>query len=208
MRVLVACECSGIVREAFKAKGHDAWSCDLQDTEILGQHIKGDVLNILNDRWDMMIAHPVCTRLANSGVKHLYIGCDEDNGIDPVKWREMEEGAEFFNKLKDAPIEKKAIENPVMHTHSIKLTGGVATQYVQPWWFGSKKNKATGLRLFNLPKLVKTDVVGPMPKTVKKGTAEYRSWNECWYMSPSPDRAKNRSRTNPNVAKAMAEQWG
>lgn len=124
MRVLVACECSGIVREAFKAKGHDAWSCDLQDTEILGQHIKGDVLNILNDRWDMMIAHPVCTRLANSGVKHLYIGCDEDNGIDPVKWREMEEGAEFFNKLKDAPIEKKAIENPVMHTHSIKLTGG------------------------------------------------------------------------------------
>lgn len=209
MRVLIACEYSAIVRDAFRARGHDAWSCDRDPTEgDPAYHIQGCVLQILNDGWDLMIAHPPCTRMANSSVKHLYIGCREENGIDPEKWEELEEGAEFFNKLGKAPIGKIARENPVMHEHAIKLTGGKADQYVQPWWFGSKKNKATGFRLKGLPKLVKTNVVGPMPKTVLKGTPEYRSWNECWYMSPGPDRGKKRARTNLAVAKAMAEQWG
>lgn len=210
MRVLVACEYSQIVCQAFLRRGHDAYSCDILPTEGDPKyHIQGDAVEIAyKGKWDMMIAHPPCTRLANSGVKHLYFGCKEENGIDPHKWEEMEEGVRFFNFLRDAPIKRKAIENPVMHKHAIALTGGKATQYVQPWWFGSKKNKATGFRLYGLPKLVKTNVVGPMPKSVKKGTAEYRSWNECWYMSPGRERGKKRAKTDPAVAQALAEQWG
>lgn len=208
MRVLVACEFSGIVRDAFAAKGHDAWSCDLLPTEQPGNHIQGDVLEVLDDGWDLMIAHPPCTRLTNSASKHLYIGCKKENGICEVNWADMESAAVFYNKLKDAPIPRKAIENPIMHMHARERVGGKATQYVQPWWFGSRKNKATGLRLVGLPLLVKTNVVGPMPKSVKKGTPEYRSWNECWYMSPRPDRGKLRAKTDPTIAAAMAEQWG
>lgn len=208
MRVLIACEYSGRVRDAFSKRGHDAWSCDLLPTEVPGNHYQGDVFDIINDGWDLMIAHPPCTRLANSGAKHLYIGCSKRNGINPLKWEEMERGAEFFNKIKNAKIEKKAIENPVMHAHAAHLTGGRATQYIQPWWFGEKKNKATGFRLFGLDKLIKTNVVGPMPKTVLKGTPEYRSWNEVWYVSPGPDRWKERSRTYQGVADSMAQQWG
>ncbi len=211
MRILIACEYSAIVRDAFRAKGHDAWSCDLLPTEgDQSYHIEGDVLKELyrNRGWDMMIAHPPCTRLTNSASKHLYIGCNKENGVCPVNWEEMEDAAKFYNQIQAAPIERKAIENPIMHCHARERVGGKATQYVQPWWFGSKKNKATGFRLTNLAPLVKTNVVGPMPKTVKKGTAEYRSWNECWYMSPGPDRGKNRARTDPVIAKAMADQWG
>lgn len=207
-RILIACEFSGIVRDAFAERGHDTWSCDLLPSERPGNHIQGDVLKILGDGWDMMIAHPECTTLTNSASKHLYIGCRKENGICGKRWEEMQKAAEFYNKLANAPIEKKCIENPIMHCHARNLVGGKATQYIQPWWFGSKKNKATGLRLINLPPLKKTNIVGPMPKHIKKGTAEYRSWNECWYMSPGPDRGLNRARTNPAVANAMAEQWG
>ena len=120
----------------------------------------------------------------------------------------MRKAADFYNRICEVDIPLKAIENPVMHEHAMKLIPGVADQFVQPWWFGSKKNKATGFRLINLPPLVKTNVVGPMPKTVKKGTAEYRSWNECWYMSPGPERSRRRAATDPAVAQAIAEQWG
>lgn len=210
MRVLIACEFSGIVREAFRKRGHDAWSCDLLDTELPGQHFQQNIERILAHgmSWDLLIAHPPCTRLSNSGVKHLYKRGKKDNGIDEEKWQQMRDAAMFFNFLKECEIPRKAIENPVMHKHAIELTGGRATQYVQPWWFGQKKNKATGFRLIGLPKLKKTNVVGPMPKTVLKGTPEYRSWNEVWYASPGLDRWKNRSRMYQGIADAMAEQWG
>lgn len=208
--VLVNCEYSQVITQALRAVEVEAFSCDILDTEGNPDwHIKGDAIEVMNSReWGGMIAHPPCTRLSNSGVKHLYEGGKFSNGIDFEKWKELHEAADFFNAIKDAPIKLKAIENPVMHLHAIHLTGGKATQYVQPWWFGSKKNKATGFRLYGLPKLIKTDVVGPMPKTVLKGTSEYRSWNECWYMSPGDNRGKERARTNPAVAKAIADQWG
>lgn len=154
-----------------------------------------------------LIAHPECTFLTNAASKWLYKNGHSSNGIEEGRWEEMRKAAAFYNAIKDAPVQYKAIENPIMHKHGRELVGGGATQYVQPWWFGSKKNKATGLRLYNLPKLIKTNVVGPMPKTVLKGTEEYRSWNECWYMSPGPDRGKKRARTDPAIAKAIAEQW-
>lgn len=214
MRVLVACEYSGTVRDSFAAKGHEAWSCDLLPSLTPGKHYQGDVFRFIwleekmGRNFDLMIAHPPCTHLTNSASKHLYIDCKKDNGIYQINWDEMEEAAEFYNKFKEVKIQKKCTENPIMHCHARELVGGRATQYVQPWWFGSKKNKATGLKLENLPKLVKTNVVGPMPKTVKKGTKEYRDWNECWYMSPGEDRGIKRAKTDPAVAGAMAEQWG
>jgi hypothetical protein len=210
MRVLVACEYSGVVRDAFRALGHDAQSCDLLPSEgdPDGIHWQCDILDLLDGGWDLMVAHPPCTYLSNSGVKHLYIGGRKENGRNEENWELMEQGAEFFNAVADAPIPRKAIENPVMHPHAQKLVGGKATQYVQPWWFGSKKNKATGFRLIELPPLVKTNVVGPMPKSVKKGTAEYRSWHECWYMSPGKDRGHKRAKTNKAIADALAIQWG
>lgn len=209
MKILIACEQSGRMREAFRAKGHEVWSCDIAPAmDHSPYHIQDDVRNHLKDDWDMMIAHPECWRLANSGIKHLYIDGRKENGINKENWEKLYRAAEFYNILCRAPIRKKAIENPVMHRHAIKLVDGRATQYVQPWWFGSKKNKATGFRLQNLPPLVKTNVVGPMPKTVLKGTPEYRSWHECWYMSPGPERSIKRAMTDPAVAEACAEQWG
>lgn len=209
MKILIACERSGRMREAFRAKGHDAWSCDVAPAmDGSPYHIHDDVRNHLHAGWNMMIAHPECWRLANSGVKHLYIDGSKENGRNEENWIKLEQAAEFYNLIWRAPIRIKAVENPVMHPHAQKLVGGRATQYVQPWWFGSKKNKATGFRLQNLPPLVKTNVVGPMPKTVLKGTAEYRSWHECWYMSPGPERSIKRAMTDPAVAFACAEQWG
>lgn len=210
MKVLVACEFSGIVRDAFIRAGHDAISCDLLPSESsYGPHYQGDIDDILySEEWDLLVAHPPCTRLANSGVKHLYIDQSMSNPIDPVMWKEMELAAAFYRKFLTAKAKKKAIENPIMHKHARLLVGGKATQYIQPWHHGQKKNKATGFRLINLPKLEKTNVVGPMPKTVLKGTPEYRSWNEVWYESPGPDRWKNRSRTYHGIAEAMATQWG
>lgn len=197
------------MREAFRALAHDAISCDLEPAmDGSPNHIQDDVLNHLRDGWDMMIAHPECRRLANSGVKHLYIDGRSENGRFEENWDKLSDAANFYNTLCKAPIERKAIENPVMHGHAIKLVGGRATQYVQPWWFGRKKNKATGFRLINLPRLVKTNVVGPMPDNIKKDTPEYRSWNECWYMPPGKTRKRDRSETYQGIADAMAEQWG
>lgn len=210
MKILVNCEYSQVITKALRQKGHEAISCDILQTEGNPDwHIQGDAIEVAyNIKWDMMIAHPPCTRLANSGVKHLYIDGRKENGFDPEKWHEMMNAVNFFNMLKNAPIPMKAIENPVMHKHAIQLTGGSATQYVQPWMFGTKRNKATGFRLIGLPKLVPTDIVGPMPKTVLKGSKEYREWNHCWYMSPGPDRGKERARTEQSIADAIAQQWG
>jgi len=124
MKVLIACEFSGIVRDAFAKKGHDAWSCDLLPTEIPGNHIQGDVCDILDDGWDMMIAHPPCTYLANSGVRWLH--------ERPERWEKLKEAADFFRTLLNAPIERICIENPIPHKYAIYLIGRKYDQIIQP----------------------------------------------------------------------------
>ena len=181
MKVLVACEFSGVVREAFRAKGHDSWSCDLLDTEIPGQHIVGDVLKILDQGWDLMIAHPPCTHLAVSGARWF-----KDKRI------EQAEALDFVSSLLLAPISKIALENPIsiISTYIRK-----PNQIIQPWMFGHGETKATCLWLKNLPKLVPTDIVDGRENKVHK-------------MPPGPNRWKERSRTYQGIANAMAEQWG
>ena len=188
MKVLVACEFSGIVREAFKKYGHDAWSCDLLDTEIPGQHIKGDVRKILNEGWDLMIAHPPCTFIANSGVQYLH--------KDKIRWIKLKEAKEFFMTLYSANIDKICIENPVPHKYA-KLPA--YNQIVQPYYFGESKSKITCLWLKNLPLLKPTNIVskGEFYMCGNGGT------NPKWYSTSS----KNRSRTFPGLAHAMANQW-
>lgn len=181
MKVLVACEFSGIVREAFKALGHDAWSCDLLDTEIPGQHIKGDIFGVLSNDWDLMIAHPPCQHLAVSGARWF-----KDKRV------EQGEALEFVRQLLDAPVPRIALENPISIISSrIRRPD----QIIQPWMFGHGETKATCLWLKNLPLLVPTDIV--------EGRV-----NRVHFESPGPDRWKNRSRTLTGIAAAMADQWG
>ena len=197
-RVLVACEFSGIVRDAFRALGHDAVSCDLLPSERPGPHYQGDVSDILNDGWDLMIAHPPCTYLANSGVRWLYGG--KGTVLDPEREALMHDAASFFCQLLEAPIPRIAVENPVMHgigrqaIHDIS-GGADAVQTVQPWMFGHGETKATQLWLVNLPPLVPTDIVDGRIARVHR-------------MPPGPDRWRERSRTMPGIAAAMADQWG
>ena len=187
MNVLVACEFSGRVREAFKAKGHNAWSCDLLPTEIPGQHIQDDVLKHLNDGWDLMIAHPPCTYLCNSGVRWL-----KDN---QARFDNLIVAAGLFNALLEAHIPKIAIENPIQHKYARSMIIRPYTQNVQPYYFGEPETKATCLWLKNVPKLQPSNLVMPMFQTVHREP-------------PGPERWKNRSRTFQGIADAMAEQWG
>lgn len=187
MKVLIACEFSGTVRDAFAARGHDAWSCDLLPTESAGQHYVGDVRDILHDGWDLMIGHPPCTYLANSGVQWLY----RREG----RWEQMREGAEFFRMLLNAPIPRIAIENPIMHKYAKEIIGAPPTQTVQPWMFGHGESKATCLWLKNLPALTPTNIVSEREQRI-------------WKLPPSTDRWKLRSVTYAGIADAMAEQWG
>ena len=185
MKVLVACEFSGIVREAFKAKWHDAWSCDLLPTEIPGQHIQGDVLEILDDGWDLMIAHPPCTRLCNSGVRWL---------AERNLWNDMKNSCIFFNKLLNAPINKIAIENPIQHKYARQYIRK-PDQIIQPYHFNEPESKATCLWLKGLPPLMATIVHTEFNQSIFK-------------QAPSPERTMIRSRTFLGIASAMAEQWG
>lgn len=188
MRLLIACEFSGIVRDAFAARGHDAWSCDLLPTERLGNHIQGNVIHQLHRQdWDMIIAHPPCTRLANSGVRWL---------AERDLWQEMYFACEFFNFFQSAGKNglKVAIENPIPHKYAVEYIGKYS-QIIQPWQFGHGETKATCLWLYNLPPLKPTSIV------------EGRE-GKVWKMTPGPDRAKDRSRTYEGIAEAMAEQWG
>jgi site-specific DNA-cytosine methylase len=181
LKVLIACEFSGIVRDAFIARGHDAWSCDLLPTEKEGLHIQDDVLKHLDEGWDLMIAHPPCTHLAVSGARWF-----------KGKEKEQKEAFYFFMMLIDAQIPKIAVENPIgiMNTQYRK-----PDQIIQPWMFGHGETKATCLWLRNLPLLKSTNIVeGRKPRV--------------HYEPPSPDRWKNRSRTLQGIADAMAEQWG
>jgi len=181
VRILVACEYSGTVRDAFAARGHDAWSCDLLPTERLGNHIHGDVLQHLHRNWDLMIAHPPCTHLSVSGARWF-----KDKQI------EQAEALDFVRRLLDAPIPRIALENPISIISSrIRRPD----QIIQPWQFGHGETKATCLWLKNLPKLLPTNIVEGREARIHK-------------MPPGPDRWKERSRTFEGIAQAMAEQWG
>lgn len=199
MKILIACEFSGIVRDAFIARGHDAWSCDLLPTERKGPHIQGDVLKVLNRGWDMLIAHPTCTFLTNSGVCFLHDHVASVNGKRPEvcgskRWVAMYEAAEFFNKLKNADVARICVENPIPHKYA-RLLIGKYTQVIQPWMFGHPETKATCLWLKGLPKLKPTKVVEGREQRLH-------------FLSPSPTRWMERSRTFTGIAKAMAKQWG
>jgi len=195
VRVLVACEFSGAVRDAFIRAGHDAMSCDLLPTEAPGPHHEGDVFDVINDGWDLAICHPPCTYLTNSGVRWLY--------SDPLRWQGLIDGATFFRSLLEAPIPRIAVENPVMHGWAAKIVGRRQSQVVQPWMFGHPETKATGLWLKGLPPLVATedvrDVMNALP---------YAERARIHYASPGPDRWKLRSVTYAGIAQAMADQWG
>ena len=187
MRVLVACEFSGIVRDAFTARGHDAMSCDILPTESLGNHYQGDVFDIIDDGWELMIARPPCTYLTNSGVRRLH--------SDPKRWPKLFDAAYFFKALLEADIPKKAIENPIMHKYAKRLIGRDQAQVIQPWMFGHGETKATCLWIDGLPKLEPTNIVDGRESRIHS-------------LPPSEDRSKLRSITYRGIAQAMAEQWG
>jgi hypothetical protein len=207
LRVLIGCERSGVVRRAFAALGHDAWSCDIEAADDgSNHHIRGDVRDHLDDGWDLLtVMHPPCTRLCNSGVRHLYLGGRKENGVNPAMWASMEEAASFYRTLRTkGDIPRRALENPVMHRHAIAATARGRTQFVQPWWFGDPFFKATGFELIGLPELKPTNRLTPPAP----GTAEHKAWSRVHRMPPGPDRAQLRSETFPGLAAALALQWG
>lgn len=197
MNVIIACEFSCVVRDAFRARGHDAWSCDILPAER-GQnwHMQGDALRAIQSRsWGLMIAHPPCTYLANSGARWLYKG-GRGRERDNARWRAMLDAAAFYRALADAPIARIAIENPVMHRYGREAIGlDWPIQTIQPWQFGHGEVKATCLQLKGLPPLRPTKIVSGRVARVHRAP-------------PSPDRWKDRSRTLRGIADAMADQWG
>ena len=196
MKILVACEYSGVVRNAFRKAGHDAWSCDIIPCDDGSEfHIHGDVLNVLEYGWDMMIAHPPCTYLANSGVCHLH--------KNPDRWDMMRSGAEFFNALLNAEIDMICVENPIQHKYAREIIDKPYTQIIQPWMFGHTEQKATCLWLKNLPKLEPTNNVRQSMMKLPD-----RERQRLHYLPPSADRWKERSKTFTGIADAMAAQWG
>lgn len=183
MKILVACEFSGVVRNAFAALGHNAWSCDLLPSDTPGQHYQGDVFDIIDEDWDLMIAHPPCTHLAVSGAR--YFEAKRADG-------RQQSAVDFFLRLQKTNIPRTATENPVSIMSSLWRK---PDQIIHPWQFGHGETKATCLWLDGLPKLVPTNVV------------EGRE-HRVWKMPPSPERWKNRSKTYQGIADAMATQWG
>jgi len=192
--VLVACEYSGWVRDAFKKAGCIAFSCDLLQSDTPGHHYQGDVTPFLDKYWDLIIAHPPCTYLCNSGAKHLYNGMSKANGINQDRWDKMEAGSRFMKTIMDADCPRIAVENPIMMGHAKEIIGRGQDQIIQPWQFGHGEIKATCLWLKGLPKLQPTNIVDGREAKVHK-------------MGPSPDRWKKRSTTYQGVADAMAAQW-
>lgn len=201
MRVLVACEFSGIVRRAFAARGHDAWSVDLLPAEDRSnKHIVGDARDYLRDGWDLLaVFHPPCTRLCNSGVRWL---SEPPPGRTLTEmWAELHAAADLFSAFWNAPIERRCIENPVMHGHAKRQIRNYRepAQSVQPWQFGHGETKRTCLWLDGLPPLVPTDVVAGRVARVHRATGWGKSAATRW---------AERSRTFPGIAEAMADQWG
>lgn len=187
MKVLVACERYGRVRDAFLARGHDALSCDIEETESIGPHYRGDVRDVINDGWDLMIAHTPCTYLCNSGVRWLH--------TDPKRWPKLFLAADFFVELWNSNIKMISMENPVMHKYAKKLIGSKQSQVIQPWQFGHGEIKATCLWNKNLPNLKPTNIVNGREARIHK-------------MGKSKNRGELRSITYQGIADAMANQWG
>jgi hypothetical protein len=183
-KILIACEFSGIVRDAFLKQGHDAISCDLLPTESPGPHYQGDIRDILYQKWDLVIGHPPCTRLANSGVRWL---------AERNLWDDLKESCAFFRLFLDHPCPKICIENPIPHKYAIEKIGKY-DQLIQPWMFGHGESKAICLWLKGLPKLKPTNIVDGREQKV-------------WRMGPSENRAKERAKFYAGIAEAMAIQW-
>lgn len=195
MKLLIACEFSGKVREAFKKKGHDAWSCDLLETEIPGNHIRADFRSVIQDSWDFVGYHYECRVMANSGVRWLY--------EIPGRWQELDEAAEMFNlTLRDT--RPGYSENSQMHKHAVARIDRPKDQIIQPWYHGDPYFKKTYLWLRGIESLKDSNVLTPP----EKGTEEYKKWSMVWYEPPGPERWKNRSRTFSGVANQFAIQWG
>ena len=195
MKVLVACEYSGIVRDAFIKRGHDAISCDLLPSDSTGPHYQGDVFDIIGNGFDLMIAHPPCTYLSNSGVTWLH--------KDITRWPKMVEGALFFRRLLRSNIPKIVIENPIMHKYAKAIIDKDQAQTVQPWMFGHAESKATCLWLKGLPPLQETNNV--KEEFLKR---DKKDAQRLHYLPPSADRWKIRSTTFQGIADALAEQYG
>lgn len=207
MNVLVCCEESGVVRDAFRELGHEAWSCDLEGVEPRGKwpnyHLYGDCrlfFHYFGWRWDLIIAHPPCDNLANCSAKWLYHGGRKENGEDPDRWKAMWKDAAFYCDMLEAPADRICVENPIMLGYARDFIDGFNTrktvrQIVQPWQFGHGEQKATVLELFNLPPLVPTNIVEGREQRV-------------WKMTPSPTRKRDRAETYAGIAAAMADQWG
>ena len=193
MRVLVACEFSGRVRGAFLARGHDAWSCDLLPTESPGPHIQGDVLEHLNDGWDLMIAHPPCTYLSKAGA-HLW----------KQRGQEAAQATAFVIQLYEAPIARVAIENP---EGQLTRLWRPPSQRIQPYAFGDPWTKQTCLWLRNLPPLWCSNIVRPWPSIPRRTSPAGDHWTYGAFMRTHRS-SRSRSRTFPGIAAAMAEQWG
>jgi len=198
LRVLIACEFSGIVREAFARRGHEAWSCDLLPTEIPGNHYQGDIVEFITEidkQWDLVIAHPPCTRLANSGVRWL-----RERNL----WQEMDDAAWFFRNLYLLCFwntKRFCIENPIPHKYAMEIIKTEYSQIIQPWQFGHNETKATCLWLIGLPKLQPTNIVEDREQRIHKLSALRGKGS-------SKTRQQDRSRTYPGIAEAMASQWG
>jgi hypothetical protein len=191
MLIGVLCECSGRIRDACIKLGHDAISCDLQPTFAPGPHIQGDVLSQDWSKFDLLVCHPPCTYLCNSGVQWL--------SKRPRRQRQLENGAKFFRELWELPVAKLAVENPIMHKYAKALIGKLPKpQIVQPWWFGAAYSKATCFWTRGLPKLRPTNLVEVNREQVKKRELA---------LIRHPKRSHIRSITFPGIAKAIAEQW-
>lgn len=224
MRVLIACATSCVALDAFLARGHDAWQCDLLPADKpTNRHIQDDVRNLLGMGWDLLlVSNPPCTRLCNSGVRWLSspptnppADCTEQERADwprlserarlAIIWRHLDAAAALFLACLNAPIPHRAVENPVMHRHAReRITDWIKPQIVQPWWFGDPAFKATGLYLHNLPALHPTNRLAPPAP----GTDAHKAWSAIHRAPPGPDRWKIRSKTFPGMAAAWADQWG
>lgn len=201
LNVLVGCEYSGTVREAFKKLGHNAWSCDILFTDTPGNHYRGNVLEaIKKQKWDLLIAHPPCTYLTNSGVRWLY---NKDGSLNEERWDDMNGGASLFRKLLNCEIEHICVENPIPHKHALGLIGRKYDQIIQPWQFGHPESKATCLWLKGLPKLEPTNVLSK-PSNGRWNNQTPSGQNN---LGPSVDRWKIRSKTYQGIADAFALQF-
>ncbi len=187
MKMLIACEYSGEIRDAFLAKGHDVTSCDLLPTERPGPHYQGDVRDIINDPWDMIIAHPDCRFICNSGVRWLT--------NNPDRWYSLRKACGFFCMFLYHKCPKIVIENPVPHKHAMKYIGLKYNQIIHPWQHGHGETKSTCLWIKGVPELKPTEIVEGREQRI-------------WKMPPSKDRSKLRAKTFSGIATAMAEQWG